>query len=61
MKRLFPLSLGLFSPSPLIDALKNLDGWNSTLFLKSTAKPKESNPGPKLALVAGTLTVNYSS
>lgn len=60
-KRLFPLSLGLFSPSPLMVTLKNLDWWNSTLLRRSTARPKESNPGPRFALVAGTLIVTNIS
>jgi hypothetical protein len=39
-----------------METAKKRDGTNSTWLRKSTASPNESNPGPKFALVAGTLT-----
>ena len=51
---------GLFEPSPFKDTLWNFDGLIITWFFKFKANPKKSNPGPKLALVAGTRILRYS-
>ena len=53
---LFFLILGLSAPSPCVEILKNFEGLIIISFLRSTARPRVSNPGPRLADVAGTDT-----
>ena len=48
-------------PSPVI-VIENLSARSTmTRFHTSRAKPKESNPGPRFAVVAGTLITTLST
>src|SRR6185503_18023069 len=49
-------SLSLPSPSIVNEISWSFVGVNSASFHKSKARPRASNPGPRLAVVAGTLT-----
>ena len=50
---------GLLAPSPFIETEIKSVGLMVIVLLSSIARPSESKPGPKFALVAGTFIINY--
>jgi len=50
---------GLLEPSPLMETEIKSACLMVMILLSSMARPSESKPGPKFALVAGTFIVNY--
>src|SRR5687768_17149635 len=61
MIALFASAGSLSRPSPSIvnEIWLSFVGINSASFHRSKARPRASNPGPRLAVVAGTLMVNF--
>src|SRR5215208_5856164 len=57
MIRLFSPSESFSAPSPLTCTVYSMASVMMVSFQRSNASPSESNPGPRLADVAGTLMV----